>query len=425
MNVLLLGSGGREHAIASKLADSPLLSKLWAAPGNVGIESRGETLDVSLTNLPEVTRLAERVAADLVVVGPEDPLAAGISDHLEAAGFRVFGPSARAAQIEASKSFANRLMARAGIATARSESFDDPGRARDYVRSQPGPVVIKADGLAAGKGVTVCRDEAEALTAIERAMVTGAFGDAGRRVVIEERLFGPETSAHAFTDGTTVRHMPFSCDHKPALDGDQGPNTGGMGAYCPPPWLADETTQAIRTDVTERVVAAMAEAGSPYRGVIYPGLMITAQGPRVIEFNSRFGDPETEVVLPKLRTDLLAICLAVSEGRLAEVEVDWDADATVGVVMTSGGYPGSYETGFPITGLDAVESDVDVFIAGARRDERGQMVTAGGRVLCVVGSGSSVSEARERAYENVARISFHGAHYRRDIGRAGDERREL
>ena len=421
MNVLLLGSGGREHAIAWKLSQSPKLSKLWIAPGNAGMEQLGELVDVKVMDFDGVVALAERAHADLVIVGPEDPLAAGITDRLTDAGLRVFGPTAAAARLEGSKDFANQLMANAGIATSRSQTFDDPDAAKRYVRDCDYQVVIKADGLAAGKGVTVCNDATEAEAAIDRIMVDRAFGEAGVRVVVEERMFGRETSAHAFTDGLTVRHMPFSCDHKPVFDGNVGPNTGGMGVYSPPGWLDDATSEEIRQDVTERAVRAMADAGNPYAGVIYPGMMVTSDGPRVVEFNGRFGDPETEVLLPKLRTDLLEICDAVADGRLSEVPVEWDDVATVGVMMASGGYPNAYETGKPISGLDAIDDDVQVFIAGATRDAGGRIVTSGGRVLCVVARGASIEEARAHAYDNVARISFEGAHYRTDIGATADQ----
>ena len=425
MNVLLLGSGGREHAIAWKLAQSPRLSKITIAPGNPAMRELGDLVaDVSPLDLDAVVGLAERTTADLVVVGPEDPLAAGVSDRLVEAGFRVFGPSRAAAQIEASKSFANQLMAEAGIATSISEVFDDPEAAKEYVWSCGHQVVIKADGLAAGKGVTVCDNREEADAAIDRIMIDRAFGDAGARIVVEERMFGREVSAHAFTDGTTVRHMPFSCDHKPVFDGNRGPNTGGMGVYSPPGWLDDDTANHIRSDVTERAVSAMAAAARPYAGVLYPGMMVTDTGPRVVEFNARFGDPETEVLLPKLKTDLLNILDAVADRRLAEVDVEWDDVATVGVIMASGGYPGGYDTGKPISGLDAIDSEVQVFVAGAR-DEGGRLVTGGGRVLCVVASAASIDDARELAYDNVKRISFDGAHYRTDIGLTAEQPLEV
>lgn len=425
MNVLLLGTGGREHAIAWKLAQSPRLTKLTIAPGNPAMKDLGELVpDVSPMDLDAVVALAERAAADLVVVGPEDPLAAGVTDHLVAAGFRVFGPTRAAAQLEASKAFANQLMAEAGIATSISEAFDDPEAAKAYVRDCGYQVVIKADGLAAGKGVTVCDDVAAAEAAIDRVMVDRAFGDSGARIVVEERMFGREVSAHAFSDGTTVRHMPFSCDHKPVFDGNIGPNTGGMGVYSPPGWLEDETAARIRTDITERAVAAMAAAGREYAGVIYPGLMVTDAGPKIVEFNARFGDPETEVLLPKLKTDLLDICEAVADRRLADIEVEWDDTATVGVMMASGGYPDSYPTGKPISGLDTVDEGVQVFVAGAR-EEGGQLVTGGGRVLCVVASGATIEDARGLAYDNIARISFDGAHYRTDIGLTAEQPLEV
>ncbi|MFA7249665.1 MAG: phosphoribosylamine--glycine ligase [Dehalococcoidia bacterium] len=421
MNVLLIGSGGREHAIAWKIAQSPRLSKLWIAPGNPGTDDLGENVNVAASDLDGIVALAERVRADLVVVGPEDPLAAGLVDRLTAAGIPAFGPSGAAAQLEASKAFAKALMRTAGIATSSSLTFDDAARATAYVRDVGHRVVVKADGLAAGKGVTVCDSVEQAEAAIDAAMRDRAFGAAGARVVIEERMFGRETSAHAFTDGVTVRHMPFSCDHKPVFDGDRGPNTGGMGAYSPPGWLPERVAEAIRRDVTERTVRAMADAGTPYRGVIYPGMMITADGPRVVEFNARFGDPETEVLLPRLRSDLLDICDAVAHGRLADVPVEWDDRATVGVVMVSPGYPGDYPRGLPISGIEDLDDDVQVFFAGVSRDGSGDLVTSGGRVLCVVARGATVVEARAKAYDNVARIHFEGAHFRTDIATLAEE----
>ena len=327
----------------------------------------------------------------------------------------MFGPSMSAAEIEWSKAFAKELMAEAGIATGRAAMFEDFDMAVAFAHSRGGSCVVKADGLAAGKGVVVCDTTDEAIAAIEAAMMDRAFGDAGARVLIEERLHGPETSAHAFTDGTTVAHMPFSCDHKPVFDGDEGPNTGGMGVYSPPGWLTDDDASRIEREVTERAVAALAASGREYRGALYPGMMLTSSGPKVIEFNCRLGDPEAEALLPRLTSDLLAICEGVAHGRLAEVPVEWDDDATVGVVMASGGYPGSYETGKPITGVEDVDEDVQVFLAGARLDANGTLVTAGGRVLCVVAKAPTLGEARERAYDNVRRIDFEGAHYRTDI----------
>jgi phosphoribosylamine---glycine ligase len=416
MNVLLLGSGGREHAIAWRIAQSPLLSKLWIAPGNAGTLDLGENVaDLVPTDPEAVRRYAEGIRADLVVVASDDPLAAGVVDAVQAAGIAAFGSTQAASQIEASKSFANDLMARAGIPTSGSRSFEDPDEATEYVRSLGGPCVVKADGLALGKGVTVCDDVDEAVAAIDAAMREGAFGASGARVVIEERMYGREVSAHAFSDGVTVRHMPFSCDHKRIFDGNLGPNTGGMGVYSPPAWLTPDTAEVIRTAVSERAVAAMTEIGRPFAGVLYPGVMVTEAGPRVFEINARFGDPEAQVLLPKLRSDLLAILDACAHGRLAEVEVEWDDRASVGVVMASEGYPGTSVTGRPIEGVGDVDDDVQVFIAGAKRVD-GRLVTSGGRVLCVVAQGETMEAAQAKAYDNVARIHFEGAQYRRDIG---------
>ena len=416
MNVLLLGGGGREHAIAWRVSQSPLLSKLWIAPGNAGTGQLGENVaSLRPTDPAAVRAFAEEIHADLVIVAPEDPLAAGVVDALVGAGIPAFGPTRAAAEIESSKSFAKQLMAEARIPTAASQTFEDADAATEYVRALGGPCVVKADGLATGKGVTVCDDGEAAQAAIDAAMRQSAFGAAGARIVVEERMYGRETSAHAFTDGVTVQHMPFSCDHKPVFDDDRGPNTGGMGVYSPPGWLTAEDAEAIRQGVTERAIAAMAAIGRPYRGVLYPGMMLTADGPRVVEFNARFGDPETEVLLPKLRTDLLEVLRACATGTLANIDLEWDDVATVGVMMASGGYPGPYETGKEITGVEDVESDVQVFIAGAQRDG-GRLVTSGGRVLCVVAAAPTMEEARARAYDNVQRISFEGAHYRTDIG---------
>lgn len=424
LNVLLLGSGGREHAIAWKVAQSPLLAKLWIGPGNAGTTDLGENVpEVKVTDVEAVAALAKRVRPDLVIVGPDDPLALGVVDRLTVEGIRCFGPTRAAAELEWSKSFAKDVMRQAGIATAEARAFDSVDEARAYLRqledSGAAAPVVKANGLALGKGVVVAADFEEARAALETTMVGHAFGEAGNRVLVEERMTGPETSAHAFTDGVTVRHMPFSCDHKPVFDGDLGPNTGGMGVFSPPGWLSEADAHTIERDVTERVVRAMFEAGRPYRGVLYPGMMLTAEGPRVVEFNCRFGDPETQALLPRLESDLLEICWAVATNTLDQVEVRWSDRATVCVVMASGGYPGSYSTGGVIEGVDEVDDDVQVFLAGAARDSVGRLVTSGGRVLSVTASGATIAEARARAYENVGRISFEGAHYRTDIGARG------
>ncbi|MDA0270920.1 MAG: phosphoribosylamine--glycine ligase [Chloroflexi bacterium] len=422
MNVLLIGSGGREHAIAWKIAQSPLLSKLWCAPGNAGMAEFGEVVpEVGATDTQAIRALAERIRADLVVVSSDDPLAAGVVDAVQAADITAFGATRAAAELEWSKSFANDLMARAAIDTAANRTFTDPDEATAYARSLGGPCVVKADGLAAGKGVTVCDTTEQAVAAIDAALRDGTFGASGSRVVIVERMYGREVSAHAFTDGVTVRHMPFSCDHKAIFDGNVGPNTGGMGVYAPPAWLTDAQAEAIRREVTERAVSAMAGIGRPFSGVIYPGVMVTATGPRVFEYNGRFGDPETQVLLPTLQSDLLAIFDACAHGRLAEVPVEWSGAASVGVVMASEGYPGPSPSGRPITGLDAVDADVQVFLAGAKREDSARLVTSGGRVLCVVAQGATMEEARAQAYDNVRRIHFAGAQYRTDIGATASE----
>jgi phosphoribosylamine--glycine ligase len=428
-NVLLIGSGGREHAIAWKLRQSPLLGALTVAPGNAGIAQLADGAPLSIPKPyasaddvsafgDAVLALARERSADLVVVAPDDPLALGLVDVIEAAGIAAFGPSKAAARIEASKSFAKDLMRRHGIPMGETARFDDFDAARAYVESRPADVVVKADGLAAGKGTFVPSSRHDAVDALRSLMVDGSLGAAGRTVVVEDMLVGPETSAHAFTDGKTIVHMPFSCDHKPVFDGNLGPNTGGMGVYSPPSWLPDATAGQIRRDVTEAAVLAMAASGTPFKGVLYPGLMITADGPRVIEFNARFGDPEAECLLPRLESDLLEILLAVANGTLDRIDVRWSDHASVTVMLASGGYPGPYETGKPIDGLDAVDADVTVFHAGTKRDASGRIVTNGGRVLGVTATAPTMAAAREKAYGNVERIRFEGMHHRTDIGAA-------
>ncbi|MEX2159990.1 MAG: phosphoribosylamine--glycine ligase [Dehalococcoidia bacterium] len=416
MNVLLIGSGAREHALAWKLRQSPRLDDLFIAPGNAGTAELGTNLAISDADFDAIVAACREHRVEFVVVGNEDPLAAGIVDRLAAEGIAAFGPTRAAAQIESSKVFSKELMKRYGIATAAFAVFDDAAKARAHIETHASPLVLKAYGLAKGKGTIVTSTVDEALEALDAIMVRREFGSAGDRVVIEERLSGPEVSAHALTDGKTVAHMPFSCDHKPAFDGDRGPNTGGMGAYSPAGWLNDATARAIEFDVTEAVVRALDAEGRPYRGVIYPGLMITNGGPKVIEFNCRLGDPEAQVLLPRLDSDLLDALWAVANNRLHEIELRWSEQACVGVVMASGGYPGSYETGLPIEGLDDLDPGVLVFHAGTRRDAAGTLVTAGGRVLTVSALGDSIEAAREKAYRNIERIRFEGAHYRRDIG---------
>lgn len=416
MNVLVIGSGAREHTIAWKLRQSPRLDALFAAPGNPGTAEVGTNLAIADNDFEAIVAACREHKIDLTVVGNEDPLAGGLVDRLAVEGIATFGPARAAAEIEWSKVFAKELMARHGIPTAPFAVFDDASAARAYIEAQSGPLVVKADGLAKGKGVIVTGSQAEALEALDTVMVKREFGEAGDRAIVDERLSGPEVSAQAFTDGHTVAHLPFSCDHKPIFDGDRGPNTGGMGAYSPPGWLNESLAKTIRSDITEATVRAMLAEGRPYRGVLYPGLMITNDGPMVLEFNCRLGDPETQVVLPRLESDLLDVMWAAANNRLQDVELRWSENACVGVVMASGGYPGSYETGLPIDGLSDLDPDVVVFQAGTRREENGTLVTGGGRVLTVVATGPKLSEAREKAYRNVERIHFQGAHYRHDIG---------
>jgi phosphoribosylamine--glycine ligase len=416
VNVLLIGSGAREHAIAWKLRQSPRLTDLFVAPGNAGTAALGTNLPLKAADLEGLARAARENHCELVVVGPEEPLARGLVDRLAVEGIAAFGPSRAAARIESSKAFAKELMQRHGIPTARTAVFSNRTDARNHVESLAEAPVVKADGLAAGKGAIVCGSKGEALEAIDSMMGEGAtFGEAGRTVVIEERLEGREVSAHAFSDGRTTAAMPFSCDYKRALDGDLGLNTGGMGAYSPPGWLDGATASRIDREVTAAAVAAMAEEGLPYRGVLYPGIMVTADGPKVLEFNCRLGDPEAQVLLPRLKTDLLEICLAVVNNRLHELEIEWSEQACVGVVLASGGYPDAYPTGFPIAGLGQVEPDVLVFHAGTASAEDGGVVTSGGRVLTVAALGDSLTEARAKAYRNVQRIHFSRRHYRSDI----------
>ncbi len=413
MRVLVVGGGGREHALAWKLAQSPRLTELIVAPGNAGTAAWNVPVDAA--DSAGLVRLAQARRAELVLIGPEAPLAAGLADALRAAGVRVFGPTQAAAQIEASKVFAKAFMLRHGLPTARYAAFTDFHEAIGHLLSVPYPVVIKASGLAAGKGVIVpdCADDAEA--ALRQIMLHREFGAAGDAVVIEERLEGEEVSLLAFTDGVTVRAMPPAQDHKRLLDGDHGPNTGGMGAYAPAPCAPPEMAQTLVETVLQPAVDGLRAEGRPFVGVLYAGLMLTAQGPRLLEYNARFGDPETQVLLPLLETDLLEVAAACAEGRLADVAVRWRPGAAAGVVLAAPGYPGAYPQGLPITGLETPLTDAVVFHAGTRLSEAGP-VTAGGRVLAVTGWGPTLRAAVDRAYAGAERIQFAGAQYRRDIG---------
>ena len=424
MRVLLIGSGGREHAIAWKLRQSPRLSELFVAPGNEGTAQIATNVELRVPSgsaadadkaayLAAVVRLARERRIDLVFVAPDDPLAWGLVDALEQAGVAAFGPSRGAAQLEASKSWAKGLMLRRGVPHTPTVSFDDVEAARAYVRAAGGEVVVKADGLAVGKGAVVTSTVQEALAAIDD---LHALGEAGRRLTIEPRVRAREVSAHCFSDGKSIAAMPLSCDHKAVFDGNLGPNTGGMGVYSPPWWASPSLPQEVARRVLEPIVTGMAAEGVPFRGIVYPGIFVTDGGVQVFECNARFGDPEAQALLVRLDSDLLEIAVSCVEGRLSEVPITWSDRASVIVVMASGGYPGSYPTGVPIHGLEDVDPDVHVFHAGTRRADNGALVTAGGRVLGVTAVGPTLQAARAKAYDNVARIRFEGAHYRRDIG---------
>jgi phosphoribosylamine--glycine ligase len=425
VNVLLIGSGGREHAIAWKLRQSPRLTDLHIAPGNAGTGDTGHNLEdlrVPGTTAPAaekdtymdaVVAKARELRVDLVVVAPDDPLSWGLVDRVEAAGIAAFGPSRAAAQLESSKAWAKQMMQRHGIPHTRTLIFDDPDAARDYVRAAKGPVVVKADGQAVGKGAIVTSTAEEALSAIDELV---ALGDAGKRLTVEDRITAREVSGHAFSDGKTVRPMPLSCDHKAVFDGNEGPNTGGMGVYSPPWWATPDLNDRITDSITEPLGRAMAAEGRPFKGIIYPGVFVNEDGLQVFECNARFGDPETQALLVRLESDLLDIVDACTKGTLDQAEVRWSDRASVCVVMASEGYPGAYKTGLPISGLEDVDPDVTVFHAGTRRDEGGRIVTAGGRVLGVTATGTTLREAREKAYANVERIHFEGMHFRKDIG---------
>ena len=412
--VLVIGGGAREHALAWKLARSPVVEELFLAPGNAGTGLMAENVDIKPADLEGLARFAEGRGIALTVVGPEAPLAAGIVDLFQSRSLPVFGPSGDAARIESSKVFAKELMQRYSIPTARSRTFTSAAGAREYIQSQPAPVVIKADGLAAGKGAIVAGSTAEALEAIGDIMERRVFGAAGDRVLVEECLSGREVSLLALTDGTHVVPLLPACDYKRVGDGDRGPNTGGMGSYSPPGFFDSAMIARVRDTVLQPAVRALAQEGSPYSGVLYAGLMMTDEGPKVVEFNARFGDPETQVILPLLEGDLAQMMLAVAEGRLGEAEVAWRDGACVGVVMASGGYPGSYKTGLPISGLDGLDDDIIVFHAGTRASG-GVVYSDGGRVLTVVATGDTMAQAVERVYANLPRIHFEGCHYRSDI----------
>jgi phosphoribosylamine--glycine ligase len=423
MKVLVVGGGGREHALIWKIAQSSGVRKIYCAPGNAGIVQMAECLPISADDVKGLAAWAEKEKIDLTVVGPEAPLTLGIVEDFRARGLRIFGPSRKAAEIEGSKAFTKELMKKYGIPTGESETFTDPGAAVRYVKAKGAPLVVKADGLAAGKGVIICRKVEEALSAVELILVQKAFGAAGAKVVVEEFLEGEEASFLAFTDGENVLPLPTSQDHKAIYDNDQGPNTGGMGAYSPAPVVSEKIHREVMEKIMIPTVRGMAKEGREYQGVLYAGLMIKDEKARVLEFNARFGDPEAQPLLMRMKSDLIPVLEATIDKKLAGQKIQWEERPSVCVVMASGGYPGSYEKGKPISGLrDAAKvRDAFVFHAGTAL-KGGRVVTNGGRVLGVTALGSGIQEAIQRAYEAVAKISWEGVYYRKDIGRKAIQR---
>ncbi|NLD46094.1 MAG: phosphoribosylamine--glycine ligase [Clostridiaceae bacterium] len=417
MKVLVVGGGGREHALVWKIAQGNLVEKLYCAPGNGGISAIAECLPIKAIDIEGVVRFSLENKIDMVVVAPDDPLAAGMVDALEEAGVRAFGPRKNAAVIEASKSFAKNLMKKYNIPTAGYEIFENSKEALDYLKTQKYPVVIKADGLALGKGVVIAQDFEEAEEAVKSIMDSRVFGDAGSRIVVEEFLVGQEVSMLAFTDGNSIRTMVSSQDHKRALDNDQGLNTGGMGTFSPSRIYTPEIDSYCMERIYKPTVEAMNKEGRKFKGILYFGIIITSDGPKVLEYNARFGDPETQVIMPRLKNDILEIFDAVIDEKLDSINIEWDDNACVCVIMASGGYPQKYETGYEITGIDAAQSDSDtvVFHAGTKC-ENGKYYTQGGRVLGVTALESNLERAIEKAYKGVSKISFKDMHYRKDIG---------
>ncbi|MFC2043712.1 phosphoribosylamine--glycine ligase [Chloroflexota bacterium] len=416
MKILVVGGGAREHTIIWKLIQSPKIKEIYVVPGNAGTAQVAQNLNISPMDIESLGKVAKKKGIELVVVGPEAPLAGGIVDHFQKVEIPIFGPTKQATQIESSKAFTKDLMQKYGIPCARSVTFVDYGQAKEYIKQQKLPIVIKADGLSAGKGVTVAESIPEALDNLRSFMEDKVLGVAGERVIIEEYLSGRELSAFAFADRLKVVPMAPACDYKRVYDEDRGANTGGMGSYSPPYFLSPELARSVQETIMEPTVRAMVEEERSYKGVLYGGLMITKEGPKVLEFNARFGDPEAQVILPRLKVDLIDIILAVVNGNLDRIKVEWSGDACVGVVMASAGYPGSYKTGFPISGLDSLDKDILVFHAGTKLSlDTGEILTNGGRVLTVAAMGKTIAEARKKVYANISRIYFEGCHYRRDI----------
>lgn len=415
MKVMVVGGGAREHALAWKIAQSSRVTELYVAPGNAGTACFARNLNIKPIDIETLAKAARDINIDLTVVGPEAPLAAGIVDCFEQLGLTIFGPTKAGTQIESSKVFAKKLMQKYAIPCPRGATFSNYVEAKKYLESQPVPIVVKADGLAGGKGVTVAFTKEEAQRALSDIMQAKIFGPAGDSVVIEECLTGKEVSLLAFTDSKTVVPMVPACDYKRVFDNDQGPNTGGMGSYSPPAFFDARLMQQVTKKILEPAIHAMTNEGIPYKGVLYAGLMLDAEGAKVLEFNARFGDPETQAILPRLKTDLVDILLAVVDNRLSEITAEWSEEVCVGVVMASGGYPGNYETGFPIIGLETLDQDILVFHAGTKLGKNSQIYTDGGRVLTVTATGKTMFEARSKVYQNISRIHFHGCHYRKDI----------
>ncbi|MBN2168273.1 MAG: phosphoribosylamine--glycine ligase [Actinobacteria bacterium] len=417
MKVMVIGGGGREHALGWKLSMSNTVNDLLFVPGNGGMEELGECIKADILNLDSVADIAVQRGVDLTIVGPEEPLVKGIVDHFNEKGLKIFGPTGRAAQVEGSKHFAKSILERHGIPTGEARLFGSFDEASAYAKSLTPPIVVKADGLAAGKGVIIAESIDEAVSALSDCLVDKVFGESGDQVLIEEYLEGPEVSILTLSDGKGTSHMVASQDHKKAYDGDTGPNTGGMGAYSPVPLLDKQTESYIHRNVMDATIAGMSEDGIPYKGVLYGGLILTSDGPKVLEYNVRFGDPETQAVLPRLKSDLIPGIVATMDGTMSDTSMQWLDNYCVCVVIASGGYPGKYNKGIPITGLKAAASDsnVEVFHAGTKNED-GKIVTAGGRVLNVVARGSSFEEARGLAYQSIRMIDFENMQYRTDIG---------
>jgi len=416
MKVLVIGSGGREHVLTWKIKQSPNVEELYCAPGNGGIAQIAECVDIQATDISGLLKFAKEKQIDLTVVGPEAPLVEGVVDKFKEAGLKVFGPSKDASQLEGSKVFTKEFLKRHNIPTADFEQFEDIQAAKDYLNSAKFPLVIKADGLAAGKGVVICNDLEEGIQAVDQIMAEKVFKDAGKKIVIEECLVGEEASILAISDGESFCLLDSSQDHKRIFDDDQGPNTGGMGAYSPAPVITKEIMSDISARIITPTIDGMSEEENPFQGVLYAGLMMTAEGPKVLEFNVRFGDPETQAVLPRLKTDIVEVMMASCEGRLSEVKLSWDERACVCVVMSSGGYPAAYEKGKEIAGIESIEEDLAIVFHAGTKQKGEKIFTSGGRVLGVTSLGDGIEAAINKAYKAVEMISFDRCFFRRDIG---------